>query len=33
MTKLVGCEAVFDPEDFKPIQEKITSKSISIKES
>lgn len=25
MTKLIGCKAVFDPEDFKPIQEKITS--------
>ena len=28
MTKLVGCKAVFDPEDFKPVQEKITSKSV-----
>ena len=26
MTKLAGCKAVFDPDDFQTIQEKIASK-------
>ena len=26
MTKLPGCKAVFDPEDFRTVEEKISSK-------
>ena len=26
MTKLKGCKAVFDPDDFRTIQEKLSSK-------